>query len=107
MLDALLAVIAAVRLAEGVAVGVLGFRARRWVLITWGAVAVLLAIPVAALYILGTAVPPAAAAALMGGHAILGGCVLTATLSSAGVIRRQDQLLQRLGVQHRETGWRP
>ena len=107
MLDVLLALIAAVRLAEGLVVGYLGFRSRRWVLITWGATATALATPVAALYILGQDVSPGAAAALMGGHAVLGACVVTATLSSAGVIRRQEALLRQLGVRHGESGWRP
>jgi len=107
VLEALLTVIALTRLAEGLVVGTIAYRQRRWVLIVWGAVVTLLSVPVAAFYLTASEVPATTATLLAGGHAITGACVVAATLSSAGVIRRQNDLLHRLGEGPAETGWRP
>lgn len=107
MLDALLITFAAARLGEGLFCIRMALRYKRWAVLTWGALAILLAIPIAA-KALGWNIPDGPTVAIAGGHAVLGMCVVAAMVSSTAEARRVEQVSRLAGHTPPTTdGWRP
>lgn len=102
----LFAVIALARLVEGGAAIALGWAFKRWVVILWGVLTLLLVIPVAALA-MGHEIPQAATLSVSAVHMLAGASVIAATLSSRGAVRRLLEIIDRAGFQTSEGGWRP
>jgi hypothetical protein len=104
--DVLLACFSALRLAEGAVIIAAALMFKRRVVLLYGVVVTLLCIPTAAVSV-GVGLPPGPLVIISAGHAISLACVIAATLSSAGEIRRLLTILAEAGLAQSEGRWRP
>ncbi|CAB4894822.1 unannotated protein [freshwater metagenome] len=107
IIDALLVFFAFARIGEGIFCARMAFLYRRWAVLLWGIVTIALAVPVVA-YGFGWDIPRGPAAAIAGGHAVLGMCVVAAMVSSTAEGRRVTDIARIAGFTSPTTkGWRP
>jgi hypothetical protein len=105
MLDVLLSTIAVGRLAEGAFALWYSWQQKRWVVALWGALVIVLSVPVAAIA-LGWNVSAGPAAAISGLHLLTGACVIYALVSSTIKVRELRLLLLEHGISPGRERWR-
>lgn len=104
--DLLILTFAVVRLVGSLGAIFLALQDRRWIVLAWGVIGVILAVPVAAIAF-GYKIADLPLAAIVALHGFQTLAVGGATLSSRGEVRRLREVLQAAGIDPGRTDWRP